>query len=426
MCRANIGASYEGLSGKRVLVTGASAGIGAAIAVALGQAGCRLALHYNTREEGVLETARRVVAAGGAVDAIVQADFRSSAAVEDVWKHVDAAWGGDIDCLVNNAGAVTKCAATEHKSFSAWDDTMNINLHAPYRLACGAHARMSNKGKEGQVVMVSSVHGTRSVEWMSAYAASKAALDSLTRTLGVEWAPDGVRVVGVAPGPVPVERTAARIQTPEAQALWRPHLPLGRMGTVDEIADAVLWLMQSPASAWITGQTVTLDGGLSARLNMPVRPRPPEAEDSAAEAVPPTARLLDAPQFYSSQHDEKMHNGHSDPQQPKTIFTVEEAREAATRASKEYGAASPEAANAWAIVDEMENRSERGTTVVTLEEECEIDATALKCRQLAKDLEELDSLIAAGPDASPLREAAKRMLREIEERHDSGPFSKKN
>lgn len=411
VCRSDGGtATGELLEGKRALVTGASGGIGAGIATALGSRGCRLILQFNQREDGVRETARRVVASGGSVDAIIQADFRSKEAVEDVWTHVDAVWGGEIDVLVNNAGAVTKRAATE-QSYRAWDDTLAINLHAPYRLSCGARARMRSGGS---IVMVSSVHGSRSVEWMSAYAASKAALDSLTKTLGVEWAPDGIRVVGVAPGPVPVERTAARILTPEAQRLWRPHLPLGRMGSVEEIADAVIWLITSPASAWITGQTITLDGGLSARLNMPVRPRPADSADEVDEPRE-TAHLIQAPTFYGDETTAPATNGHAAP------ISLAEARAAASTAASAYGATSPQAADAWAIVDELESRAERAN-VATLAEECEIDATTVKCLQLAKDLEELDELIASGPDSSRLREAARRMLREIEERHDNGPF----
>lgn len=409
---ARFDAGEESLAGKRALVTGASGGIGAAIAVSLASRGCRLVLHYNTREEGAKETARRAFEAGGTVDAIVQADFRSSAAVDDVWRHVDAAWYGEIDVLVNNAGAVTKRAANE-ASFAAWDDTMAINLDAPYRLACGARSRMRSGGV---VVMVSSVHGARSVEWMSAYAASKAALDSLTRTLGVEWAREGVRVVGVAPGPVPVERTMARITTPEAQALWRPHLPLGSMGTVDQCADAVLWLVESPASDWITGQTITLDGGLSARINMPVRPRPQDHVTTDDDAPRPTAAILEAPDLYASPRlVSPAVNGHA------VAPTLADAREAATVAAATYGPGSPQAADAWAVVDDLESRAER-IPVATLADECSVDATTVKCLQLAKDLEELEGLMAKGPDSSPLREATRRMLREIEEQHDNNPF----
>ncbi|KAJ8608517.1 hypothetical protein CTAYLR_005732 [Chrysophaeum taylorii] len=405
------------MAGQRALVTGASGGIGAAIAVSLGARRCRLILHYNTREAGALETARRVVASGGTVDGIVRADFRSAEAVEGLWEHVDEAWGG-IDVLVNNAGQVTKQAASE-ASFQAWDETMAINLDAPYKLACGAHARMNHGGR---IVMVSSVHGTRSVEWMTAYAASKAALNSLTATLGVEWAPDGVRVVGVAPGPVPVERTMSKLNTPESQALWRPHLPLGAMGTVDQIADAVIWLLESPASEWITGQTITLDGGMSGRQNMPIRPRP--ADNAAVHRTPQqsmiedSATLLTAPQFYGSTDPTAATNGAEVPR------TLNDARDAATIATATYGSSSVEAVEAWAVVSEFESRSERAAFVPTLAEECEVDATTVKCQQLAKDLEELDSLIAAGPDASPLREAARRMLREIEDRHDNSAFRK--
>lgn len=379
------------IAGKRCVVTGASGGIGAAIAVALGSRGCRVVLHYNTREAGVLETARRVREAGGTVDACVRADFRSPAAVEGLWKHVDDVWDG-VDVLVNNAGVVTKRAASEG-SFDAWDATLNVNLHAPYKLACGAKARMPN---DGCIVMMSSVHGQRSVEWMSAYAASKAALDSLTRSLSVEWAP--IRVVGVAPGPVPVERTAARMMTDEVQDLWRPHLPLGTMGHVDQIADATLWLIESQASAWVTGQTITLDGGMSARTNMPIRPRPADVAvdqplDHHAVLLNEEARLV----------------------APKVPTTVAEARDAAAVAAATYGPASPEVVDALSVVDEMEARSGRVEALTTLADECDVDATADKCQQLAQDLRDLEELMKKGPPESRLKQITRDLIREIEE-----------
>ena len=107
---------------------------------------------------------------------------------------------------------------------------------------------------------------------MTAYAVSKAALDSLTRGLALEYASDGVRVNAVAPGIVPVERTAEVLSSKEAQDLWLPHLPVGRMGGVEEIGEATVQLC---ANQWMTGTILSIDGGMMARANMPFRPRPP-------------------------------------------------------------------------------------------------------------------------------------------------------
>jgi len=119
---------------------------------------------------------------------------------------------------------------------------------------------------------------------MTAYAASKAALDSLTRGLAAEYAAQGVRVNAVAPGIVPVERTAEALAEPAAQRMWLPHLPLGKMGTTDQIGEAMVLLC---TNEWMTGTIVTLDGGMSGRANMPFRPRPPKADsgDNVFSAV---------------------------------------------------------------------------------------------------------------------------------------------
>jgi glucose 1-dehydrogenase len=135
---------------------------------------------------------------------------------------------------------------------------------------------LKRKHKEGGViVMVSSIHGARSVEYMSAYAASKAALDSLTRGLALEYAPDRIRVNGIAPGVVPVERTADAFANSEVVDMWRKHLPVDRVGSVEEVAEATLTLL---TNAWITGTIHTIDGGMSCRMNMPNRPRPHPSE----------------------------------------------------------------------------------------------------------------------------------------------------
>jgi glucose 1-dehydrogenase len=130
---------------------------------------------------------------------------------------------------------------------------------------------MRGQSNGGVIINVSSIHGNISVEYMTAYAASKAGLDRLTAGLASEWANDNVRVNAVAPGVVPVERTAEAMAKKEVQDLWRPHLPVGRMGTVEEIAHSVVYLCENE---WSTGTILTIDGGMTARANMPFRPKP--------------------------------------------------------------------------------------------------------------------------------------------------------
>jgi glucose 1-dehydrogenase len=129
----------------------------------------------------------------------------------------------------------------------------------------------TNTNGGGVIINVSSIHGEKSNEYMGAYAASKAALDSLTRTMAIEFAPHNVRVNAIAPGVVPVERTAQAFQDPAIRGAWEERIPLGRVGTVEQVAQACIPLIENE---WITGSILQIDGGMMARANMPVRARP--------------------------------------------------------------------------------------------------------------------------------------------------------
>jgi glucose 1-dehydrogenase len=258
-----LSSAIEGLRDQRVLVTGASSGIGAGIARAFGACGARVMIHYRSTEAGAARTAADVIAQGGEA-MTVQADLRDEAAIEQLFGQVDTAWGG-LDILVNNAGIVHKGSALETTA-GQWDETLNINLRAPFLLSRQAARRMIAAGQGGNIVNITSIAGTRSAESMAAYAASKAALDALTRILALEWAPAGIRVNAVAPGVVPVERQQERLYA--ATEMWMQHIPLGRFGEPADVAALVVFLC-SDAASWITGQTYICDGGALARSNSP-------------------------------------------------------------------------------------------------------------------------------------------------------------
>jgi glucose 1-dehydrogenase len=259
-------------SGKKALVTGSSGGIGAAIAKELGKKGCRVMVHYNTRHDGAKSTKEAIIDNGGVCDGIIHCDFRDHKNISHMMNIVDREWDGEIDILINNAGLITKLAAEdEDEHFSSWMDTMQVNLNAPYQLSKFAYERMKKQSEGGNIINISSIHGSISCENMVAYAASKAAMDRMTAGLSNEWANDGVRVNAVAPGVVPVERTKKILSLQSSQDTWLPHLPVGRMGTVEECAHAVIYLCENE---WTTGSIVTLDGGMTARSNMPFRPKP--------------------------------------------------------------------------------------------------------------------------------------------------------
>jgi len=260
-------ASAYSLQGKRTLVTGSSGGIGRGIAKRLASEGAHIYVHYNTRHEGALETRDAIREAGGVCLGVVKCDFREDANIRQLFEKLSTA--NPIDVLVNNAGVVTKMAVDDDDdSLSIWKETLQVNLHAPLLLSKLAKKQMSGGGV---IINVSSIHGERSNEYMGAYAASKAGLDSLTRTLALEWADDNIRVNAIAPGVVPVERTAEAFQDPTVAQGWIDYLPLKEWGTVDQVADAVVPLITND---WLTGAVWTIDGGMMARANMPNRAKP--------------------------------------------------------------------------------------------------------------------------------------------------------
>ena len=266
---ANMAAITSGysLAGKRALVTGSSGGIGKGIALALGELGCHVTVHYHERVEGAKDTQQRIQSE---CPGCFQADFREPKEIHRlIGDDVDSVWPDGFDILINNAGVVQKLAL-EDEDTESWQACMAVNLHAPRLLSQLSLPRMKRRGG-GVIVNVSSIHGEKSNEYMGAYAASKAALDSLTRTMAVEWAPYNVRVNAIAPGVVPVERTAAAFADPNIVEAWKEKLPLRTLGTVEEVAQATLGLI---TNEWVTGSVWQIDGGMMARSNMPQRPRP--------------------------------------------------------------------------------------------------------------------------------------------------------
>lgn len=260
--------SYPELHGQRVLITGASSGIGAGMAKVLAQQGCRLVLHYCQNKAGIERTLADVRALGAEAE-IVWGDFRQLHQVQDVFNQAWSVFEG-LDALINNAGIVTKTTAIKDAEGRAFDDTLAVNLQAPYRLST-AFAQACIRAKQaGVVINNSSIHGQQTCEWFSAYAASKAGLDAMMKVMAIEWGRHGIRVNTLAPGVVPVERTQDILSRPEMQKKWAQKMALGRYGKVEEMGLATAFLLSNGAK-WMTGSILTLDGGLIARGGYPTR-----------------------------------------------------------------------------------------------------------------------------------------------------------
>jgi pteridine reductase len=238
------------LRGQRALVTGAGRRVGAAIAVALGAEGMRVAVHYHGSASGAERTCEAVRSAGGEALS-VQADLGDRANARRLVDDATAALGG-LDLLVCSAASFEH-GDVEHTGDELWDRTLALNLAAPFALA--QRAAPSLRAAHGSIVLVTCVSRLAPYRGYVAYETSKAALYQLMRLLALELAPD-VRVNAVAPGSVlPPEGWSA-----EQHAALERRIPLGHVGRAEDVAGAVVHLARSQ---WITGAEIVVDGGRS-------------------------------------------------------------------------------------------------------------------------------------------------------------------
>jgi NAD(P)-dependent dehydrogenase (short-subunit alcohol dehydrogenase family) len=244
------------LAGRRALVTGASRGIGRAIALAFAAAGARVAL-ASRRPEGLEAVAREIAAAGGEALAVA-CHVGRRAEVDALVDRVAGAWGG-IDVLVNNAGTNPAMAPTTEVAESVWDKVLEVNLKGPF-LLCRRVAPLMVAQRRGSIVNMSSVAGVEPFPLLGAYSVSKAGLDSLTKVLARELGPAGVRVNALAPGLIDTQFSAALMQSRAIYEGTVAKTPLRRHGVPDDVVGAALFLA-SDASSFVTGQVILVDGG---------------------------------------------------------------------------------------------------------------------------------------------------------------------
>ena len=240
------------LGGKSALVTGASGGIGGAIAKALHARGANVGLS-GTR----VEPLEKLKAELGERAHVLPADLGDPAAIEGLLKSADAALGG-IDILINNAGLTRDNLALRMKD-EDWQKVIDVNLTAGFRLARGAMRGMMKK-RWGRIIGITSVVGVTGNPGQANYAAAKAGMIGMSKSMAQEVASRGITVNCVAPGFIETQMTGALNEDQKARILTA--VPAGRLGQSDEIAAAVVYLA-SPEAAYVTGQTLHVNGGMA-------------------------------------------------------------------------------------------------------------------------------------------------------------------
>ncbi|HEV7918872.1 MAG TPA: 3-oxoacyl-ACP reductase FabG [Solirubrobacterales bacterium] len=238
---------------RTALVTGASRGIGRAIAGRLAEDGFDVAFTYSTDADGAAETASAIEATGRKALAL-QADVRDSGAVDKAFDEI-AERLGPVAALVNNAGVRHDNLAVR-SSDEQWLETIDVNLTGAFNCSRAALRGMMRE-RWGRIVMISSVTGLHGNAGQAAYGASKAGMIGLARTLAKEYARKQITVNSVAPGPVETAMTEGVMEKIVAA------VPAGRAGTVEEVAAAVSFLVSDQA-AYITGAVLPVDGGMTA------------------------------------------------------------------------------------------------------------------------------------------------------------------
>lgn len=244
-------------TGRRVLISGASRGLGRALAQAFATSGDRVAVHYGSRQEDARATLASLTGDG---HVLVGGDLSDPAGAADVAGRAATALGG-LDVLVNNAAVNLPHPLTDtsYDDWAAiWQQHVSVNLLATANLSHLAARRMIDQGTGGRIVNIGSRGAFRGEPDHPAYGATKAAVHALGQSLAVSLAPYGIAVASVAPGFFETERVAHRLSGDEGAAI-RAQSPFGRAGTADEIAAAVLWLA-SPAAEWASGTVLDLNG----------------------------------------------------------------------------------------------------------------------------------------------------------------------
>ena len=260
----------KGLQGKVAVVTGGSSGIGQAIAIRLGQEGVDVAINYVGRPDGA-ETTRETIEHGvdicmkqmseaGTDPILVEADVSDADEVARMFEQVQNKYGR-LDILINNAG-IQIAEDTDQLRVEDFDKVLAVNLRGAFLCAQQAVRRFLADGTPGSIVNVSSVHQVIPKPRFVGYSVSKGGMQNLTHTLALEYAARGIRVNGIGPGATVTPINRSWIDDPVKRAAVESHIPMRRAGDSEEMA-AVTAFLCSDEAAYVTGQTIFVDGGLT-------------------------------------------------------------------------------------------------------------------------------------------------------------------
>ena len=260
----------KGLQDKVAIVTGGSSGIGQAIAIRLGEEGVQVAINYVGPAQGAEETKEAIehgvdlcmkkMSESGTRPILVRADVSDSDDVAQMFDRVLEEYGR-LDYLINNAG-IQIAADTQDLPVGAFDKVLAVNLRGAFLCAQQAVRHFLDAGRPGAIVNVSSVHQLIPKPRFVGYSVSKGGMQNLTRTLALEFAARGIRVNGIGPGATVTPINRSWIDDPHKRSMVESHIPMRRAGDAEEMAAAAAFLCSDEA-AYITGQTLFIDGGLT-------------------------------------------------------------------------------------------------------------------------------------------------------------------
>jgi NAD(P)-dependent dehydrogenase (short-subunit alcohol dehydrogenase family) len=246
-------------SGKVVLVTGGGSGLGPGLAARFAEAGAQVAVHYHSSAAGAEAAVAQCAAAGGKA-AAMRANLAQDGEAERLVRQTAAAFGR-LDVLINNAGIYPTAGLLEMTA-EQWDELIDTDLRSAFACTQAAARQMIRQGDGGAMVNITSIEAERPAASHSHYAAAKGGLLNFTRAAAYELGSHGIRVNAVAPGLI--WREGIEADWPQGVAAWEQAAPLQRLGLPQDVADACLFLA-SPAARWITGASLTVDGGVTVR-----------------------------------------------------------------------------------------------------------------------------------------------------------------